>query len=207
MIKAAKSLKPQKYPLSRLNSANKKSLKEHEELYHGYVKNYNKILQLLEGASSKDSNIHHSDFGELKRRFTWAHNGVFLHQMYFENLGGKNSTPNSKARRLIKEDFGTVKNFQNDLLDSGKVPPVGWVVWGYSALDEKTHIVVIEQHHNSCPIGFFPLLVLDLFEHSYYLQYQTDRASFLKATWDDINWDVIENRVKLLLKCMKVKIK
>ena len=84
-------------------------------------------------------------------------------------------------------------------------PPVGWAVWAWSALDDQTHIFVLEEHHNSCPIGVVPLLVIDVFEHSYYLDHKSNREKYLNKLWKDINWEAVEDRVELLQRFMKMK--
>jgi Fe-Mn family superoxide dismutase len=135
----------------------------------------------------------------LKRRETWAHNGTLLHQWYFENLAEAGTTkPGEKAAKLIEKDFGSVEKFKAELLNAGKVPPVGWAVWAYSVLDNKTHVYLLEQHMNHCPIGVIPLLILDVFEHAYFIDYATKRADYLNAFWDIINWDVVEKRLGMI---------
>jgi Fe-Mn family superoxide dismutase len=203
----AKLLEPKEYPLEgQLKSMKDKSLTEHRDvLYKGYIDNYNKIVELIRKNKSTDTNPHYSEIGELRRRLTWAHNGSFLHQLYFENIGGSSKVPEYRTAKLINDDFKTVNRFKKDLLAAGAVPPVGWVVWAWSALDSKTHIFIIDEHHNHCPIGVVPLLVLDAWEHAHYLDYKSDRKKFLDKTWKDINWEAVEDRVELLNRFMKMK--
>lgn len=189
------------FPLEgKLKGISDKQLQEHRDvLYKGYVTNYNGIQEQLKKADSSKANAHFSEWGELKRRETWAHNGVLLHQMFFENLAEAGTTKaGAKTMKLIERDFGSIDGFKKELLDAGKVPPVGWAVWAYSVLDKKTHIYVLEQHMNHCPIGVIPLLILDVFEHAYFIDYATKRGDYLNVFWNIINWKVVEDRVGMV---------
>ncbi len=173
-----------------------KSLTEHRDvLYKGYVAQYNAIQTALAAADVSKANPHYSEWGELKRRETWAHNGVLLHELYFENIGGKGTQPGPKTIEHINRDFGSLDNFKAQLLSAGKVAPVGWAVWAYSFLDMKTHIYVVEMHQNHTPWGVIPLLILDEFEHAYYLDYATKRADYLAKFWESLNWNAVEARM------------
>src|SRR5882757_9330776 len=176
-----------------------KALTEHRDvLYKGYVTQYNNIQAALEKADVSKANPHFSEWGELKRRETWAHNGVILHEWYFENIGGKGTSPGKKTLELITRDFGTLDNFKAQLLGGGKVAPVGWSVWALSLLDNKTHVYVVEQHQNHTPWGAIPILILDEFEHAYFLDYATKRPDYLNKFWDNINWNAVETRTDWL---------
>jgi Fe-Mn family superoxide dismutase len=171
------------------------ALKEHRDvLYKGYVTQYNTIIAALEKADVSKANPHFSEWGELKRRETWAHNGVLLHEAYFENIGGKGTKPGSYTQEIINRDFGNLDNFKAQLLGGGKVAPVGWAVWAFSVLDRKTHVYVVEQHMNHTPWGAIPLLILDEFEHAYFIDYATKRADYLAKFWENINWNAVEKR-------------
>lgn len=201
----AKILEPKDFPLEKLKSMREKTIVEHRDvIYKGYIDNYNKIVDLIKKTKPNDTNAHYSEFGELHRRLTWAHNGVFLHQLYFDNLGGDSKSPEYRTLKFINQDYKNINRFKKQLLAAGKVPPVGWIVWGWSALDNKTHIFTIEEHQNHCPIGVVPLLVIDVFEHAYYLDHKSNREKYLKKIWLDINWETIEERVELLLRFMKI---
>jgi len=189
------------FPLEgKLKGISDRQLQEHRDvLYKGYVNQYNSISEALPKADSSKANPHFSEWGELKRRETWAHNGALLHQMYFENLAENGTTkPGSKVTRLIERDFGSLDAFKAELLNAGKVAPVGWAVWAYSMLDKKTHVYMLEQHMNHTPIGVIPLLILDVFEHAYFIDYGTKRPDYLNAFWEFINWNVVEERAAMV---------
>lgn len=189
------------FPLEgKLKGISDRQLQEHRDvLYKGYVNQYNAIEELLTKADSAKANPHFSEWGELKRRETWAHNGTILHQWYFENLTAPGTTkPGAKTSALIERDFGSLDKFKAELLNAGKVAPVGWAIWAYSVLDRRTHVFLLEQHMNHCPIGAIPLLILDVFEHAYFLDYATKRPDYLAAFWENLNWNVVEERMAML---------
>jgi len=198
--RSAMTIEAKSFPLEgKLTGISDKALQEHRDvLYKGYVNQYNTIQGLLEKADASKANPHYSEWGELKRRETWAHNGTILHEWYFENLGGKGTQPEGRALALIQRDFGSIDNFKTQLLAGGKVAPVGWTVWAWSMLDNKTHCFVLEQHQNHCPIGVIPLLILDEFEHAYFTDYGTKRPDYLNAFWENIDWKVVEKRTGLV---------
>lgn len=192
------AIEPKNFPLEGKVEGflSEKALTEHRDvLYKGYVTQYNNISAALEKADVSKANPHFSEWGELKRRETWAHNGVILHEWYFENIGGTGTKPGAKTLEAINRDFGSLDAFKAQLLGAGKVAPVGWAVWAYSVLDKKSHVYVVEQHQNHTPWGAIPLLILDEFEHAYFLDYATKRPDYLNKFWDNINWDVVEQRV------------
>ncbi len=189
------------FPLDgKLKGISDKQLTEHRDvLYKGYVNQYNAISDLLTKADRTKANPHFSEWGELKRRETWAHNGTLLHQWYFENLAEAGTTkPGEKVSKLIERDFGSLDSFKAELLNAGKVAPVGWAVWAWSALDKKTHVYLLEQHMNHTPIGVIPLLILDVFEHAYFIDYATKRPDYLAAFWDIIDWNTVEKRAAMV---------
>ncbi|MCL2822396.1 MAG: Fe-Mn family superoxide dismutase [Polyangiaceae bacterium] len=98
---------------------------------------------------------------------------------------------------LIERDFGSLDAFKKELLNTGKVPPVGWAVWALAAIDKRTHVFAIEQHMNQVPFCV-PLLVLDVFEHAYMIDYGTARAAYLEDFWENINWNTVEARLEAL---------
>lgn len=202
LIKLAQELKPKKFTYeNKLNSVSKNPFDAHNDiLYANYVKNYNTMMSLLEKTdfSKIKNDIPNSDFANLKRRVTWAANGAYLHQLYFENILGEKNKPGSCTLETIKKDFNSFKNFKDHFSSTAMVPTSGWAIWGYSLYDNKTQVVALENHHNNSPIGFYPLLVLDMWEHAYWSDHLTKKKDYINEFWQDINWNVIEKRCLLI---------
>lgn len=200
--KIAQVLEPKKLPnVGKLDSVSDLALKaHHDKLYYNYVKNYNRMVDLLSKMRPGEiEDVPNSEFAELKRRISWASNGAYLHELYFGNLGGEGTNPGTMTKELIKQDFGDMDNFKGNVISAGLVPISGWSVWGYSIYDKFTYCAALENHHNNCPIGFFPLLVIDVWEHAYWKDHLANRKKYLQLSWKDINWDAVEER------CLAVK--
>lgn len=202
IIALAQELKPKKFPLEgKLDSISDDVLKEHRDvLYNNYVKNYNKMMSMLmktDFNKIKDD-LPNSQYAQLKRRITWAANGAYLHELYFGNLGGKGTKPSSCTLELIKKDFKNLNNFKDHFLSTGFVPVSGWIVWGFSMYEKHTSIAAVESHHDNTPIGFFPILVIDMWEHAYWKDHFTKKKEYLDLSWKDIDWDVVEKRCKIV---------
>lgn len=208
LIKLAEELKPKNFIYSnKLQSVSKNPFEaHHNKLYVNYVKNYNKIIALLEKTdfSKIKEDVPNSQFSQLKRRVTWASNGAYLHELYFENINGKKTKPESYTLNLIEKDFNNLKKFKDHFLSTALVPNSGWAVWGYSLYDKKTQVVAIENHHNNCPIGFYPILILDMWEHAYWDDFLANKKDYLNSFWEDIDWGVVENRCLLIKKVFQI---
>jgi len=167
-------------------------LKNHFTLYQGYVANVNKIAEkseTLEPGSPEAS--------ELRRRFGWEWNGMRLHELYFGNMK-KNAmaiNPNFEIQKHITERFGTFEKFKNDFLAAGAMRGIGWVVLVADKADGRLFTVWVNEHDVGHLAGLTPLLVMDVFEHAYILDYGIKRADYLTAFWQAIDWNVVEERL------------
>jgi Fe-Mn family superoxide dismutase len=170
-------------------------LKNHFTLYQGYVTNTNKVLDLLT-ALLKDGKQGTPEFAELKRRLGWEFNGMRLHELYFSNLGG-NGDP-AKAPELTKRveaQFGSVDSCANDFMAVASMRGIGWAVC-YE--DPETGLIInqwINEHDVGHPAGLNPLLILDVFEHAYMIDYGIKRADYLTAFFNNVKWEVVEQRL------------
>lgn len=177
-------------------------LNQHVKLYHGYVKKRNEITQSLETVDrSNVANITYSPFRSLKIAQTFAHNGSLLHQLYFENLG-KSQSIGKQTLKLIKKNFGSVENFKKDLMDSASCAR-GWVLTAYCLDDKTVKNFVLDAHNETVPIFVVPLLVVDTYEHAYMIDYGINRAQYLADLWNNIDWNVVEERTQHWMKKLK----
>lgn len=171
-------------------------LKNHFTLYQGYVTNTNKVIEALE-AMLKEGKSSSPEYAELKRRLGWEWNGVRLHEYYFENLGGNGILPeNSKIARLINENFGSSENWRKDFKATGTMRGIGWVVLYQDTITGKLLNFWINEHDVGHPSGCNPLLIMDVFEHAFMIDYGLKRADYIEAFFKNINWQEVEKRVK-----------
>jgi Fe-Mn family superoxide dismutase len=144
-------------------------LKNHFTLYQGYVANTNKVLDIL-GLMGKDGRTGSPEYAELKRRLGWEFDGMRLHELYFENLGGK--APLDRASTLARrmaEQYDDVESWEKDFRATGAMRGIGWVVLYEDATNGRLINFWINEHDASHPAGCRPLLVMDVFEHAFML--------------------------------------
>ena len=115
--------------------------------------------------------------------------------MYFENLGGEGTQVGKQINQLIEKNFGSFEAFKKDFMDCGNVSR-GWVVTAYSFDDGRLHNFVLEEHNQNVPVLMIPLLVLDVYEHAYMIDYGIKRIPYLDVFWQNINWNAVEKRIE-----------
>ena len=179
-----------------LSSKNKKA---HQQLLEGYVKTLNEISAKLDTADRDSSNLNHSEFRSLKLDETYNYNAAFLHGLFFQNISDLNSTisMNSLSYMRLERDFGSFDAWQRDFIACSMAARNGWAVMGYSTMLKRYINTFIDLHSLNCMIGFHPVVVMDCWEHSYYRDYLKDRKTYVYAMMKELNWDVIESRIKV----------
>ena len=171
-------------------------LKNHFTLYQGYVTNTNKVLDTLD-QMAKDNKTATPEFAELKRRLGWEFNGMRLHEYYFENLGGKSGLDkNGKLAKKLAESFGSVEAWEKDFRATGAMRGIGWVVLYCDCSAKRLINFWVNEHDVSHPAGCTPLLIMDVFEHAFMLDYGLKRADYIEAFFKNIDWAAVEARVK-----------
>jgi Fe-Mn family superoxide dismutase len=170
-------------------------LKNHFTLYQGYVTNTNKVIDQL-NAMLKDGREATPEFAELKRRLGWEFNGMRLHELYFENLGGDGDV--AKAPRLVekvKAQFGSVEACAKDFLATAAMRGIGWVILYQDPVSGLLLNQWINEHDVGHPAGLKPLLILDVFEHAFMIDYGLKRADYLGAFMKNVNWAAVDARL------------
>ena len=171
-------------------------LTNHFTLYQGYVTNTNKLTDIL-AAMLKDGKTGTPEYAELKRRFGFEFNGMRLHEYYFENLGGK--IPPDKSGALAKklaEACGSYEAWEQDFRATGAMRGIGWVVLYQDNVTGGLFNQWINEHETGHLVGCRPLLIMDVFEHAYMVDYGLKRADYIAAFFKNINWKAVERRLK-----------
>jgi superoxide dismutase, Fe-Mn family len=168
-----------------------KLLQAHFKLYSGYVKNTNKVLELLDSLE-----VGTPQWAELKRRFGWEFNGMRLHELYFEGMNKEKKTLGDDAPLLKKivESFGSGQACHENFVSTGKLRGIGWVIMCYDKAADKLFNVWINEHDVGHLAGAVPLVVMDVFEHAFVTDYGMDRAAYIKSFVEAIDWDVVQER-------------
>lgn len=170
-------------------------LKNHFTLYQGYVANTNKLGDAL-NAMLKENKTAASEFAELKRRFGWEFNGMRLHELYFGNIK-KNENVLNKSGELAKQvakDFGSWENWEKEFKAIGAMRGIGWVVLYYDSQNGRLFNVWVNEHDAGHLAGAVPLLVMDVFEHAFMLDYGLKRADYIEAFFKAIDWSAVSKR-------------
>lgn len=167
-------------------------LKNHFTLYQGYVTNTNKLSDAL-SALLKEGKTATPEYAEIKRRFGWEFNGMRLHEYYFGNMT-KTSVAldkNSKFTNKIVEDFVSYENWEKDFKATGSMRGIGWTILYYDPMASKLFNVWINEHDVSHLSGAVPLLIMDVFEHAFMIDYGLKRADYIEAFFKAIDWATV----------------
>ena len=183
--------------IKALDGISEKTMAEHYKLYEGYVKKANEILKKLESASLESSNQVYSELRELKVELSFALGGVKNHEIYFEHLGGTGGKPSGWLLKKIEEDFGSFENWQNDMKATG-ISARGWVWLGYDWQTKKLFNYLGDSQNTYLVWHVAPLVALDTYEHAYWLDYGTVRASYIDAFFKNLDWKIVEKNAELM---------
>ena len=186
-----RELKP---ALLELDGISRETIEAHYKLYEGYVNKRNEILRELAGADYASANQTYSQLRVLKVELTFAVGGIKNHEVYFEHLGGDGGDPNGSFAQLVERDFGSARAWRDDLKATGMAGR-GWA-WTAYDWDEGRLFNYVGDAQNTFPIwNATPLVALDVYEHAYFLDYRTDRASYIDAFFDNLDWATVNDWV------------
>ena len=171
-------------------------LTNHFTLYQGYVTNTNKLTDILAGML-KEGKTAAPEYAELKRRFGFEFNGMRLHEYYFENLGGKSAINKSGTlAEKLAEAYGSYEAWEQDFKATGAMRGIGWVVLYQDNVTGGLVNQWINEHETGHLAGCRPILVMDVFEHAFMIDYGLKRADYIAAFFKNINWKAAESRLK-----------
>jgi superoxide dismutase, Fe-Mn family len=188
----ARALKP---ALLELDGISRQTIEAHYKLYQGYVAKRNEILGKLAEVDMSAANQVYSDVRALKVDLSFAVGGVKNHEVYFEHLGGDGGDPDGPFGTLVRRDFGSIDAWRADLTATGMAGR-GWA-WTAYDWDEGRLFNYVGDAQNTFPIwNATPLVALDVYEHAYFLDYQTDRASYIEAFLKNLDWTVVNGWVE-----------
>jgi Fe-Mn family superoxide dismutase len=168
-------------------------LTNHFTLYQGYVTNTNKINDLLGGM---EKNAADPAYAELKRRWGFEFNGMRLHEYYFENLGGKAPLdPSGTLAGKLAGGFGGSDAWEQDFRATGAMRGIGWTILYQDGETGQMFNLWINEHEVGHPAGCRPVLVMDVFEHAFMIDYGLKRADYIAAFFKNLDWSAAESRL------------
>ncbi len=191
-------LPPLPYPYNALEPyISEEIMKVHHQKHHqGYVNGANAALEKLEKHIKGELQI---DVRAVLRDFSFNYGGHILHSLFWHNMAPPSKgggSPGGLLGDLIDKTFGSFQKFKDLFSVAAKnVEGVGWTALGYDVLLGELRIYQIEKHNVLQVPGIIPVLIVDVFEHAYYLQYKNDRSTYVDNWWNVINWDDVEKRL------------
>ena len=171
-------------------------LKNHFTLYQGYVKNFNTLDTTLM-AMEKEGKFGTPEYAELNRRLGWEFNGMRLHELYFGNMEKalRVTLKDIELSNSLMQEWGSLELWQKDFCAMGAMRGIGWVILYHDKLAKRFFNVWINEHDMGHFVGCTPLLVMDVFEHAYMLDYGLKRTDYIEAFWKAIDWAAVNARV------------
>lgn len=185
-----------KFQYSReITAVNKEQYDVHLKLYDGYVNKINEIDEILQGEAGRpEANATYSYYRGLKRGETYALDGVILHELYFENMGGGYQAPDPVTLGAIQYFYNSYDDWANDFVACAKASR-GWTILLYDFRSKRFRNISLDTHDYGNITGALPILVIDVYEHAYFLQYATNKEEYINNFMNNINWVVVANRL------------
>jgi Fe-Mn family superoxide dismutase len=189
--------------LSGLKGISDQTLEMHFKLYEGYVKESNKLSEKI-SEFIKDGNDDQDEmpaYSELSRRLGFEFNGMVLHEYYFENMtsggGSGDSNRDSQFARAAESSFGSYEIWKADFVGIGKMRGVGWAICYENPANGRLSNHWITLHETGNVAGFNPILVMDVWEHAFLLDYKpAERPKYIEAFFSNIDWPAVERRLR-----------
>lgn len=169
-----------------------RQLEEHMKLYQGYVKKIDEIRSKIL-VSEKEGNATYSEIRELKIEEGFCLNAIKLHELYFENISNKEIT--HEMIEMIEEDFGSFEAWKSEFLACA-LSARGWVVLAYDWKDDKLHNYICDMHNQGGVWDTIPILVLDMYEHAYFIDFGTDKKKYVEWFLANTDWKKAEDRTE-----------
>ena len=179
-----------------------KQLSLHHLKHHaGYVAGVNTAFERLDKARNENTDL---DMKATLKDLSFNVGGYLLHSLFWNNLApasDRKGKPSGELLDMINNEFGSLERFQKEFTAAAlSVEGSGWVALAYCKCTKRPLLMQIEKHNTNIYPAFKMLLVLDMWEHSYYLDYQNDRAKYVDAFWEIVNWEKAGERLERIIK-------
>lgn len=178
-------------------------LKLHHQKHHqAYVNGANAVFEKLDKARKENADL---DMKATLKELSFHIGGFKLHSLFWENLApagkGGGGVPKGALAKAIDGEFGKFDRFKKEFTQAASgAEGSGWAALTFCRRTGRPLIIQIEKHNTNVIPGFDILMVLDVWEHAYYLDYKNDRAKFIEGFWNIVNWDAVAQRFDKLKK-------
>ncbi|MEK7081111.1 MAG: Fe-Mn family superoxide dismutase [Patescibacteria group bacterium] len=188
-----------KLPFQNLIGISDKTISiHHDKLYVGYVKKWQEIQERLKTVDKTSANATFSDLRELKLEESFAANAIILHEAYFDILGGQGKIE-GEITKAIEKDFGSFEKWLEDFKALGLCSR-GWTILGYDFNDGKLRNFLLDAHNLYGVWGASPILVLDMYEHAYFIDFGADKKSYIETFFQNLNWQAINKKFQKIVR-------
>ncbi|MDW5299282.1 MAG: Fe-Mn family superoxide dismutase [Sedimentibacter sp.] len=192
-------IEPKNYNFSNVKFFSPMQLSEHYALYTKYIDCLNKVnVDLKQNNIYSDCNQNYSNIRSAQKSKSFCCDAIKLHELYFENLTGNNTNISGPMEKIVKDVFGTYDNF----LDKFKCIAMsmrGWVLFCYDKYNKEYYIYGQDSHDDGVMLYAEPLIVLDVYEHSYMIDYGINRSLYIDAFLENLDFGVVNKRLNSLL--------
>ncbi|MEK7501112.1 MAG: superoxide dismutase [Patescibacteria group bacterium] len=186
---------PKPFNLGELNGISAKTNEIHEKkLYAGYVNKRNEVEEKLSKITPEElasGNQTYSYLRGLKEGETFAANGMILHEVFFGILGGNGDPAGTQILGAIEKEWGSFENFKA-VFTACAMAARGWAILCHDPSDGKLHIYTADAQNQGGVWGCTPLLNVDVYEHAYFIDFGSDRKTYLEAFFKNINWQKVD---------------
>jgi len=184
---------------NNMGAISQRQFDAHYALYSGYINKINEIDKGLKDSTAKTtSNAVYSPYRALKEGETFCLDSIILHELYFQNLGIENeSVPNAAFNQIATKHFGGFNKWLEDFTSCAQSAR-GWVIFGYEQRTNTFRNILLDAHNVGTVVMHYPILVLDMYEHAYYVDYINDKNSYIKNFVKNTNWTAVNNRLDKL---------
>jgi len=172
-------------------------LKLHHQKHHqAYVNGANAVFEKLDKSRRENTDL---DMKATLKELSFHVGGFKLHNKFWENLApagkGGGGTPKGDLAKAIDGEFGSIDRFRKEFTQAATgTEGSGWAALTFCQRTKRLLVMQIEKHNVNIMPGYDILMVLDVWEHAYYLDYKNDRAKFVEGFWNIVNWDVVAER-------------
>lgn len=166
----------------------------HQKHHQAYVNGANTLLERLDKARKENTDI---DMKATLKELSWNIGGHLMHSLFWENIApaAKSGKPAGSLEKALTNEFGSFDRFKKEFTQAASsVEGSGWAALTYCTQTKRPIIMQIEKHNTNVIPMFRILMVVDVFEHAYYIDYKNDRGKFLEAFWNIVNWDTVSKR-------------
>lgn len=193
---------PRTFNLSGLKGISDRTLELHFKLYEGYVANTNKLNEEIAALSPKTAAQPKDQIllAELNRHLGFEYNGMVLHEYYFDNLkkGGTGEPDRASVfRKAVEDSFGSYASWKRAFSAVGNMRGVGWAICYQDPATGRLSNHWTSMHETGNVAGFLPVLVMDVWEHAFLLDYApSDKSRYIEAFFSNVNWETLDRRLQ-----------